>query len=1594
MSLLASLPVNGASGPTGTASPTGGGGLVASLPTNAARPAVGGESLTGAVPSLNDFRRISFADATPASTPPFPLVYTNKSAYLDAIKASPTERPAGPTFEINPVVSKAGTGSFLPVAKEIGQSIARNIGSAGLTLSGVIQSKPDDPDGKVIAESLSAKDFESYFGQALFDTVFGEGEELKPIETRIAEAEPKIKAWQDEISKVSETPGLSAREKIVTQTLANLNAPTLAFAGIMGSVGLDLTPVGGLERNLYKKLVEEATEEGARALLHSIGVEDSVAQKLALQVPNIKTTEEAKAFVNTLGNMQAEITQGQKGITEQKKLPVDPRAQEAFDQVLEKTNISGDRTMALAQKIAAKMGSDTVKAQHLLEAAQYTEENIRSMHRIDSARLLEKGDAGIETYMRAKELGVEGLDPNFEAAVRMLKDLVKDVAPRDKDLLARIIENKIGKNLGVRELDQVSTILETAKRIQKVDGAKVLTSMHLLEATHFGGDLQAYLKTADATGIKRLKQIYDGELPIGGSAMPDLHSAAMKSLSETPKEYKEAIKPHLMAVPAAKNYADTIASQIASRLGAIYHATGIKGIPRIVEKAVADYGGDFSKVKDYVRGTITVDDSKGAMKALEDFRTTDHPVGEPKMNLDKPMANGFRTVMQNGKAPNGHVFEMQFTTHELLEAKYKFGDALYNQSRSIEAKAKAAGRKLTKKEQAQIAFLENKMKKLYADAYARGNRRLASAKDTTSPSARAVDKEGAPSKTSRQRSPENLRQLSDEQSNKTPSKTTKPGDKEAIDSTLAHNGGKGKPPSNASVGISGDPGSPENIQKKIVAQDFRVDKLNLTDEEEADIVARLDAMGMYQRTVKTFDEMRAAAEELGTDVPTLLREVKSNRITSDEAVALKNVINSSAQKLDEVEKKLLLNPEDKQLLRDRDIAEYQIDAALKKLIKGGTEAGRAVASFKILANRSMDPAVWFAKASRVLEGQEFTNDMRKAIMDLIGKNDRQGLAEFVSMLRKPSFAEKAVTLWKAGLLTSFTTHLANIGGNLTMNVLSSASDLVAMPLDVLIALKTGERTTVTGIKPLVAKLKGAKEGAKNAAEYIKTGAYSADMLAKYDLPKAPVFKNKILHAYTEAVFRSLGAEDIFFRQAALSESMEKQALVMAKNEGLSGAAAKERVKYLLENPTNGMTTQAIDDAEYLTFTSDNVMAKFISTGKNYVKGQGLAGETLATTAEVVMPFVRTPTNVAARIADFSPAGFIKAMVRFANPTTRSQKNLVRDLSRAITGTGVMGFGAYLYQKGLMTGNAPDNAKERDQFYSEGKQPNSVYLFGKWHSLNRISPVGNLMGLGAEFERIGEETSGLSLGVATAAAGAKSLTQQTFLKGIAGALQAINDPERSAQTYLEQTVGSVVPSIIGRTARTIDPTQRMPDGVVESLQSRIPFLSDSLPARRDVFGNAMEVPGGRFNLIDPFQSTDASKSPLFDEAKRIGVTIGQPGKTYAKTTLTNKEYAAYQMVRGRMLEEALTNLVASPEYQGLKTSQQTEKFEDTITAVNKAVSEQLFPSLMVIRYDLPKETNPVVLRAVLTELNAQPKFKKGSIEWQGRVVRSILQGAQK
>jgi hypothetical protein len=637
----------------------------------------------------------------------------------------------------------------------------------------------------------------------------------------------------------------------------------------------------------------------------------------------------------------------------------------------------------------------------------------------------------------------------------------------------------------------------------------------------------------------------------------------------------------------------------------------------------------------------------------------------------------------------------------------------------------------------------------------------------------------------------------------------------------------------------------EGVKSKVkVPQVFRSDKITLDSKGVEFVEEQRRKAGLLERGVRTHPEVKEAAQELGIDLKAILSSANKNRLTDVEVVALRNQVKRDSEEIIHLTKQIETDPFNKQTLIDRiGVAELRTQAALKKLVKGGTEAGRTISAYRIMAQDTMDPSFWLQRAQRTA-GRELKPEELKALRKALDDKDQMALLAEMAKLQKSTTAEKMVTFWKAGLLTSPTTHMANIVSTQLMFAMEAIKDLPASLVDKAASVLTGKRALSFSIKGTG---KGYKMGWQKAKNYLRTGITPEDA-AKYDIRKQINYGDskmgRMTQKYVDTVFRTLGAEDKVFREAALQKSLVEQAKNEASNLKLKGAEFDIKVKELWEEPTDEMFQNAINDAEYTTFlrkTAIGDLASGITAGaKRHLSRTG--GDALGTAVElgveVSVPFKQTPAAVATTILDYSPAGFITAVADGIQ--NKNQREFAQKMGRAITGTGLISLGGFFASNGLVTGAYPTDSKERVVWEQEGKLPNAVKINDYWVELSRLGILGALLGMGSDMQRAKTEGEDMfETAKAGVYSGLESFTEQSFMRGLNAGIEALTEPERYLEKFSQQLVTSIVPTFFARLAQVIDPTARDYKTLKDAFLRKVPFASFSAAEKIDKFGQLIK-----------------------------------------------------------------------------------------------------------------------------------------------------------
>lgn len=954
----------------------------------------------------------------------------------------------------------------------------------------------------------------------------------------------------------------------------------------------------------------------------------------------------------------------------------------------------------------------------------------------------------------------------------------------------------------------------------------------------------------------------------------------------------------------------------AARLGVDYHEAPVKRVERILEKGVSDYAGDMTKVQDTVRGTMQIQDPAQLDTVLQELSQAGQ-VARVKNGYDG-YTGGYRDIKVNIRTPDGHLSEVILASPEMLEAKHDLGGhKLYEVVRTGNDELGKAARE---------------MEELYSRAAAAEDSRLAASSgeislpstaalsggngtpvDTTSPVASLPSDDtrtmvSSTSKNASNGSPDS--NLSDSLISDTPSSSIVP------ENTSVVNDGIGL----ADNGIRlGDPNAktPRGFVESV--------KNNILETPEL----RSGVNGSYD-PINNADTLKAADDIIAADPEAAIARAKTSPEYDTETQAV------SLQLLDRLQAAGRTDDaiEIVEAMAERATKAGQATQILAAYNKLTPEGILAAAQREITKAQKLDPIKY--KNLKITEEQAMKlRTMAEELKKLPEGSDERRLAtrallnEISKTVPTPG-ARKFVTLWKAGLLTGVKGAVAgNTVGNTAAAIMRKIADVPAAMLDTAIAKATGQRSKTFTLKGLFG---GFGEGVKVGVKNFKEGVGAGDEAIKLDYKKVNFGDGKLGRAaqkYTDSVFNFYSAADRPFYHAALRNNLEELAQVEAKNAGLSGRAAKDYARAIVAEPPDHIITQAVEAAEEATFQGKNALGSALSGAKRGLASKGGAGEVAG---EVLMPFTGVPAAIAKQVYEYSPANAVvstyKAIKQAANSEfdQAAQRRLTEALGRGITGTGVLWLGNELHKDGILTLGWPTDPKERALWESEGKQPYSIKIGGRWRSMNYTGSIMSLLAVGGQIDAASKEGGGIGAIPQGVAASGKAIIGSTPLQGLQGGLDAVTDPERYGEKFVNNTAGSVVPTIVKDIAVANDPLQRQVDNPIDAIQSRIPGARNGLPAKVDVFGNDMPRQTTAIgSVVDPFKSSADRSTPVTQEMRRLqdakfGVNPPKIDKSATfdgvETKLTPEQITDLTKRTNLKVQEAWKQAIADPSYQAL------------------------------------------------------------------------------
>ena len=652
----------------------------------------------------------------------------------------------------------------------------------------------------------------------------------------------------------------------------------------------------------------------------------------------------------------------------------------------------------------------------------------------------------------------------------------------------------------------------------------------------------------------------------------------------------------------------------------------------------------------------------------------------------------------------------------------------------------------------------------------------------------------------------------------------------------------------------------------------------------------------------------------------------------------------------------------------------KLQDAIQTSAMAGTEAGRTVQALSILNHSTPEgQVVWIQRSidklndklekTKVKERFNFTPEMQQEILQ--ATNQEEALNNVYKQLGQqvPMTTMQKLDSWRYfAMLGNPRTHIRNIVGNKVMGYIQQAKNHLAGTIEDIVLRNSDDRQFTTKIAD-----KKTKEFAKADIENVLDRLGLTEN--KYN-PKSRIEQN-------QKVFKSE------FMNKTIGKLMEFNDMALEAEDGwgLKAMYPKALAQYItannidVDNITDAQLAKArnfaIKQAEEATFHQDNAIASAISQfeGKNALTRFA---------AGAILPFKKTPMNVAVEGIQYSPVGLLDSLTRGSINLRKGKINVheyIDGISKGLTGTGIALLGYALTEAGILKASGGDDQDKNNFESAQGKQNYSLKVGEKTYSLDWLAPTGIPLFMGSELYQLasqkvkekGEKNNTPEVAKSATkilnsmATAMNPLSEMSMISGLTSTLQSYASGNKGLENLglnaTKSYVGQFVPTVLGQVAKTFDdkersttstesdPLSKALDTLGNQIKSKIPGLRQTLPTKTDIWGKDVENEG---NIIEkglnagvfPWSSKKVSEnnptnkeiSKLYDETLDKSVL---PSNSIDKVLnidkekyrLSNEQYSKLKKMYGEINYKVLSELTSSPEYKEMNNEQKVKAISD-------------------------------------------------------------------
>ena len=656
-----------------------------------------------------------------------------------------------------------------------------------------------------------------------------------------------------------------------------------------------------------------------------------------------------------------------------------------------------------------------------------------------------------------------------------------------------------------------------------------------------------------------------------------------------------------------------------------------------------------------------------------------------------------------------------------------------------------------------------------------------------------------------------------------------------------------------------------------------------------------------------------------------------------------------------------------------------------ELVAEATNAGQTLQAVRMLKRMTPDGQLYYLEKSIQKMNEEFKDRLGKRFKDIelddslveefLTETDTEKRDEVYDKICQniadqiPSTFKDKWNAWRyLAMLGNPRTHIRNILGNAIFIPAIRLKNYVGAVIEKASRVDIAERT-----KSL--------HKSKEAVEFAKKDITDKGVMrglkgvnAKYattdDIESKRTIFDKRWQAWIEKLrtknFEWLEKEDGWFLKIHYVDALAR--LITARKIDVNSIDAKT-----LET----LRKYAIKEAQAATYRDANAIAdglnaiqrKIERSDKKIVRASSVL-------LEGVMPFKKTPMNIAKQGIYYSPVGILKGIY---TATTKLKKGdatvteVIDDFAKGLTGTGMMLLGLLLANMGILVGAYDKEKKEKEFDKMVGEQDYAIKIGDFSYTIDWATPSNLSLFIGAKLYDLTKDEFSFADVVSSVSTIAEPLLELSVFSGVSGVIESAQYSDTNpiiaiGSDMITSYLMQALPTIGGQVSRIVDGSKReyyyadknsdVPAGLqrlIGQASSKVPFASYLFePAidewgREETYGNVVErafentVSPGYYSA-ENYTRVDKELRKLYEKTGDSAVLPVSQQKYYTedsvKYDMTAEEYTRVKKLRGRKSFELVRDLISSSDYMAMTDKEKVKAIKNCYTDAGDYAKEQM------------------------------------------------------